>query len=204
MGIRERKKRESEDLRQKIMTAAAEILAEDGYKGLSVRKIAARIEYSPALIYHYFQDKSEIVSRIVAEGYGRILERLGASRIFPEDPVKTIFMTAKSYSDLVLENQNLFRAILLNDVGKAAARVRMLDEGISKKRESVSILSDMIGSYVKSGKFRKVDVELTVLVMWSALHGLLTRLILEPGVSPARREKLLRHLIEVLVKGLMK
>ncbi len=78
MGIRERKKRESEDLRQKIMTAAAEILAEDGYKGLSVRKIAARIEYSPALIYHYFQDKSEIVSRIVAEGYGRILERLGA------------------------------------------------------------------------------------------------------------------------------
>jgi AcrR family transcriptional regulator len=204
MGIRERKKREFEDLRQKIMIAAAEILAEDGYKGFSVRKIAARIEYSPAIIYHYFKDKSEIVSRIVAEGYGRILERLRDTRFFPEDPIKTLLGAAKSYSNLVLENPNLFHAVLLNDIGKASAQVRMLEGGISKSRESVAILSGMIGRFIKSGQFRPVDAELTALVIWSALHGLLTRFILEPGVSPARREKLLRHLIEVLVMGLRK
>jgi AcrR family transcriptional regulator len=83
MGARERRKHESEELKGKILAAAAEVLAEDGYKGLSVRKIAARIEYSPALIYHDY-----------------------------EDPVKTFLLAARSYVDLGLQNANLFRAAL--------------------------------------------------------------------------------------------
>jgi AcrR family transcriptional regulator len=203
MGARERRKRESEELKGKILAAAAEVLAEDGYKGLSLRKIAARIEYSPAIIYHYSRDKAEIVSRVVAEGYGRILAQLKAVRVFPEDPVKTFLLAARSYVDLGLQNANLFRAVLLNDIGEASAQVGMLEEGLSKSRESLSLLSGMIGRFVESGKFRPVEAELSAQVMWSALHGLLTRFILEPDVPPSRREKLLRHLIEFLVRGLM-
>ena len=61
MGISERREREKQELREKILEKAKEILIKEGQDNLSIRNIATAIEYSPATIYLYFQDKDEIV-----------------------------------------------------------------------------------------------------------------------------------------------
>jgi AcrR family transcriptional regulator len=204
MGIKERKARESEDLKRQILDAATHILEKEGYRGLSIRKISTCVEYSPAAIYHYFKDKEEIVSRIVAEGYRAILQRLKALRIIPEDPEATFLGMARSYVDLALENRNMFRAVLLEDIGEASEQVWMLEEGILEKRESIAALSRVIGAFVANGTFKPVDLELVSVSIWCALHGLVVRLLLESEVPPARRGKLLNQLIGLLVGGLRK
>ena len=50
MGIKERRDVEKAEMKQKIMTAAIEIIEQEGYEKLSIRKIASRIEYSPTTI----------------------------------------------------------------------------------------------------------------------------------------------------------
>ena len=62
MGIKERRDVEKAEMKQKIMTAAIEIIEQEGYEKLSIRKIASRIEYSPTTIYLYYKDKAEIES----------------------------------------------------------------------------------------------------------------------------------------------
>ncbi|MCB6611581.1 TetR/AcrR family transcriptional regulator [[Clostridium] symbiosum] len=62
MGIRERRDGEKAEMRKKIMDAAVEIINQDGYENLSIRKIAAKIEYSPTAIYLYYRDKGQIIS----------------------------------------------------------------------------------------------------------------------------------------------
>ncbi|MBA3601636.1 MAG: TetR family transcriptional regulator, partial [Acidobacteria bacterium] len=45
MGVKERKEREKENLRQEILDAASEMFANEGYANVSMRKIGEQIEY---------------------------------------------------------------------------------------------------------------------------------------------------------------
>ncbi len=69
MGIQERKEREKEQLRQKILDAAAEILISQGIEKCTIRKVAASIEYSPRTVYLYFQDKDHLLREIIERGF---------------------------------------------------------------------------------------------------------------------------------------
>jgi len=60
MGVAERRAREKRKLKQQILDAARQLFVRDGYESASMRKIANKIEYSPATIYTYFKDKDEI------------------------------------------------------------------------------------------------------------------------------------------------
>ena len=65
-------------MRNKIMDAAVEIINQDGYENLSIRKIAAKIEYSPTAIYLYYKDKAQIISDM-ADGLCRETESRAAA-----------------------------------------------------------------------------------------------------------------------------
>lgn len=73
MGIKERRNLEKAELRRKIMDAAIEIINQDGYENLSIRKIAAKIDYSPTTIYLYYKDKAQIITDMNNELYSRIV-----------------------------------------------------------------------------------------------------------------------------------
>jgi hypothetical protein len=60
MGTKERHERDRHRIRQGILDAARELFIAEGYQHVSMRKIADRIEYSPAAIYSYFPRKDDI------------------------------------------------------------------------------------------------------------------------------------------------
>src|SRR5712671_1236672 len=60
MGIKERQERD--------LDAARELFVAEGYQNVSIRKVAERIEYSPAAIYSYFPSKDEIFIALAEEG----------------------------------------------------------------------------------------------------------------------------------------
>ncbi len=74
MGIRERHERDREAVRRAILDAARELFVHEGYPNVSIRKIAERIEYSPAAIYSYFPSKDDIFFELAEEGF-RLLSR---------------------------------------------------------------------------------------------------------------------------------
>lgn len=203
MGISERRQLEKEAIKKKIIDAAHEILIKDGFENLSIRKIASKIEYSPSIIYHYFKDKAEIVSCVVDEGYGKILQKIGKAEIDRKDPINAIESVLRAYIELVMENQEQFKAILLNDLGDIQDKVNMLDEGISKYRKSVQSLCEVLELGMDSGKIRRMDIELTAQIIWTSTHGLVSRLLLEKKVPLYQKERLINHHFEILMRGLI-
>src|SRR5712691_4692465 len=79
MGIKERQERDREAVRRSILDAARDLFVTEGYHNVSIRKIAERIEYSPAAIYGYFPSKDDIFFALAEEGF-RLLSD-------PDDPV---------------------------------------------------------------------------------------------------------------------
>src|SRR5262245_55024522 len=69
MGIKERQERDREAVRRAILDAARDLFVSEGYGNISIRKIAERIEYSPAAIYGYFPSKDDIFFALAEEGF---------------------------------------------------------------------------------------------------------------------------------------
>jgi AcrR family transcriptional regulator len=69
MGIKERQERDREAVSRAILDAARELFVAEGYQNVSIRKIAERIEYSPAAIYGYFPCKDDIFFALAEEGF---------------------------------------------------------------------------------------------------------------------------------------
>ena len=101
MGIRERQERDREAVRRSILDAARELFVTEGYSNVSIRKIAERIEYSPAAIYGYFPCKDDIFFDLAEEGF-RLLhpgdDLTGASHLEPLERIRTIFHRLYAFS----------------------------------------------------------------------------------------------------------
>src|SRR5262249_39690322 len=80
MGIRERHERDREAVRRAILDAAKDLFVTEGYQNVCLRKIAERIEYSPAAIYSYFSSKDDIFFALAEEGF-RLLGDPGAAEV---------------------------------------------------------------------------------------------------------------------------
>ena len=90
MGIKERQQRERDRTREAILTAARELFVAEGYRNVSMRKIAERIEYSPAAIYSYFASKDGIFFALAEEGFLLLAAcGLGSAR-GAEDPLERL------------------------------------------------------------------------------------------------------------------
>ena len=61
MGIVERRERLRIQVRSDIVKTAKDIAREDGWTAVSIRKIADVIEYSPPILYEYFESKDKLL-----------------------------------------------------------------------------------------------------------------------------------------------
>src|SRR5262249_10137916 len=97
MGVVERREREREEVRKKILDAARELFATEGYERVTMRRIAEAIEYSPTALHHHFEDKSALVDALCEEDFGRLLGALQAQEL-PADPIERIRQMGRAYA----------------------------------------------------------------------------------------------------------
>jgi AcrR family transcriptional regulator len=81
MGIAERKIRQKEDVRASILKAAWQLVENEGWQAVSIRKIAEAIEYSVPVIYDHFQNKDAILLEFTKEGFRILTRAAGKSKI---------------------------------------------------------------------------------------------------------------------------
>src|SRR5947207_3933255 len=88
MGIKERQERDREAVSRSILDAARELFVTEGYRNVSIRKIAEKIEYSPAAIYGYFPSKDDIFLALAEEGFHLLFAHAGDPPL--ADPIEDI------------------------------------------------------------------------------------------------------------------
>ena len=62
----------SPERRREIIAAALELLADEGYAGASLRKLAARLGIAQPSLYHYFKTKEDLVEQVLATYAGQM------------------------------------------------------------------------------------------------------------------------------------
>ncbi|NBC30918.1 MAG: TetR family transcriptional regulator [Spirochaetes bacterium] len=146
MGVKDRKEREREALREKILTTAIELIAQSGHETLTIRKLAREIEYSPRTIYLYFEDKDALLRDVVEEGFRRTLRMRNADADAAgatETPEATIALRVRAHVEAAFREPNVYRAVIsvifARDYKPGEAQRRIIE---TTQRELAALLGD--------------------------------------------------------------
>ncbi len=165
MGITERREREREEVRQKILDAARDLFMTEGYERVTMRAIAEAIEYSPTAIYLHFEDKDDLVLALCREDFGRLLAVMQLQAP-PADPVEWLRQLGRAYATFALENPNHYRFMFLSP-RKPDHKPEPSDPG----HQSYEVLRSAVAKAVETGALSSRGVDTIAQVMWSSLHG---------------------------------
>jgi AcrR family transcriptional regulator len=173
MGITERREREREALRQRIVEAARDLLSEQGLAALSMRSIAERIEYSPATIYLYFRDKDELVGQVVHAGFERLrdytteeLTRLSETA----DAADQYAATGRAYVRFALDNCAYFR-VMFELPGSARIDCPAVTDGAADPDAFERVVARLEEAR-RAGLLTVPDVRRAAVIGWGLVHGL--------------------------------
>lgn len=201
MSIKDRKERERKEMQELILNAATEIFKEEGLENLSIRKIASRIEYSPAIIYHYFQDKDEIINHLLKKGYGRIVEGLSSVPQSTEDPEKMLKELTLKVIEMALQIPEEYKIIQLSTSPNILEYTSSLFKGATKEKTALGILFQCLKSIYKD--MEDDQIELTAQIIWTSTFGLIIKLIIEKDISVEQRNNLINHHIKCIIDSMI-
>ena len=204
MGVRDRRARQKQLLRQQILDAARELLIRDGYDQLSMRRVAERIDYSPTAIYLHFKDKQELVSSLCDESFGKLVHELETLAEEYPDPLVRLRKGMERYIAFGLKNPNHYLPafVLPPPSDLDPKRQQAMVSAESSGMRALATLCDTIADGVKAKKLRKVDPEIAARSTWAALHGITSLLIVHDHFPWGDRARVIQNLIDSVIDGL--
>lgn len=197
MGIRERKEKQQEDLRKKILDAASELFASDGYESVSMRKIADKIEYSPTTIYLYFKDKNELLNQICEETFAGLIRDLQKIKNKSDDPLTTLRKAMKAYIDFGLKYPNHYEVTFIDPIKGS----NLPFEG-STGQKAFEMLTSSVATSMDAGLLKKDDVAKVSQILWAMLHGIVSLLNAHKEFPFVSRKKLIDGSIDLIFEGI--
>ena len=195
MGIKERKQRNRKEMEKHILDAAMKLYLKEGYKNVTIRKIAKSIEYSPATIYLYFKDKEEIFFTLQKHGFEKFVKiQISVQSI--KNPVKRLLAHGEAYVKFALENKEYYDLMFITSEPVLMLKERKdWDTGIN----SYDLLKQNVKSCIEAGFIKTKDVEITSFALWSFVHGISSLLIKRGFMIPEEfRKHILKGAFEIL------
>ena len=111
MGIVERRERLRIQVRSDIVKTAKDIAREDGWTAVSIRKIADVIEYSPPILYEYFESKDKLLEAIRMEGFDYLQGEFVKIKGHFSNPQKQLVEVAHVIWYFAVENPEVFQVM---------------------------------------------------------------------------------------------
>lgn len=202
MGVKERQEREREATARAILDAARELFVAEGYRNVSIRKIAEKIEYSPAAIYSYFPSKDDIFLALAEEGFRMLFDSARCARAehphqSPIDCIRSAFLDVYQFSRKHPE----YYALMFLD--RSVPRISQDWERFAFVHEMRTQLTDLIQQAIDAGDFPPdCNRELVFRVLMVAIQGVSVMRLCDRLVAGEDADALAKVTIEAALTGL--
>ncbi len=197
MGIKERREREKQVTRQAILTAALEIARQEGWPALTIRKVGERIEYSPPMVYEYFDNKEAVLLALLQDGFRQPTAAMQQSRISTADRQQRLLDMADAYWQFAVRNPELYQ--LMNGQGGVPLDRSVVGQAV---QEICLVTQEALQDWAQERGIVLKDAEGAVDIVWSLLHGLVSlHLVDRVGEGQQKARDLMHHAIQSQLAG---
>lgn len=204
MGVRDRRARHKQQLRQQILDAARDILVKQGCEALSMRKVAERIEYSPTAIYLHFKDKQSLIVELCEETFARLVKEMESLPREHKDPLVCLRAALERYIRFGLKNPQHYLAtfVIPNEIAHDQAMRDRLQAPESNGMRALGLLRQIVADCVRLKKLRQVDVDVATRALWASAHGITSLLIVYENFPWGDPDAVVAMLVDSMVAGL--
>ncbi len=170
MGTKDRRERERQKLRGKILDAARKLFIQQGYDAVTMRKVAQRIEYSPTAIYAHFQDKEALMRELCTADFQKLADAFQEVATI-EDPIERLRRTGRAYIEFAIRYPNHYRLMFMTPL-PAEIDTDQTGKG-DVQRDAYAFLVAVVQDAMAKGAFKPEwkDAELLAQVLWAGMHG---------------------------------
>ncbi|MBI5593933.1 MAG: TetR/AcrR family transcriptional regulator [Deltaproteobacteria bacterium] len=181
--------------KEKILDIAAEIIMEEGYQSLSMRKIGSKIGMTAANIYNYFSNKDELNIAIRTRAGKILFDVLEKAHQNGGNIAEKIRFMFEAYIRFGMLQTNYYSIMFDMPTPKYADYVGTPLEILAREEKessekSLEFLDRCIGELKDEGYRLPENKDLFLIMMWSQLHGLISlynnRLISELNNTPEK------------------
>ena len=195
MGSKERIQRQKEDTRKSILSAALQIVKQEGWAALSMRKIADVIEYTAPIIYEYFPNKEGILLELTKQGYIQLGIKVKAARDSKEDAEEQLEAMWLAYWDFAFEEKEFYQLMYGVQVNCCELYTKM-----PEAEYTTDLFYDAIEKLLTKLPISEDASCLKYYTFWSLIHGLISINLVQKGANDEINQQILRSAIKAIIK----
>ncbi len=204
----DRRAREQQAVREKILAAARDLFVREGYEAVSMRKIAEAVEYTPAALYTHFKDKADLMHELCSRDFSALAEHFNRLAKV-SDPVQRIYRVGMQYIRFAVDYPNHYRLMFLTPHPE---EIEPAPEDLAKmgdpSQDAYAFLQHAVKEAIASGAFRPEyrDAELITQILWAGVHGVASLQIThgnDPWITWRSLERRARTICEALLRGML-
>jgi AcrR family transcriptional regulator len=161
------------DLKNALIQAGIEILAEEGVGGLSLRKAARRAGVSHAAPYAHFADKQTLIAAIASDGHKKINARLEEVLVHhADDPLRQFLGAVWAYMQFGLDAPAHYKITFSGAIQDEHIHPEFMDYSTRNTQVLKAIVERCRAAGILDAN--GMDAELQAYSIWGVIHGLVS------------------------------
>ncbi|HTL09822.1 MAG TPA: TetR/AcrR family transcriptional regulator [Chitinophagaceae bacterium] len=197
MASKDRIQRLKDDTRQNILSASLDIVKEEGWQALSMRKIADKIEYTAPIIYEYFSNKDAILQELTKCGFQKLARQMeDAANLFTE-PERQLEAMWLAYWNFAFSEKELYQVMYGVQISCCVNENPCV---IMKGPEA--LLRKKIEELMPAEKRSKEYIDRRYYTFWSVVHGLISINMTRQLTSESINRQVLKDAIDGMIHAI--
>lgn len=167
------------ELREQILDVADALLFDHGAaQEVSIDAVVEAVGCTPPALYYYFDSKEELLLEVCKRQYARFAEEMEASLPPDQDPLAELIARGHAYLDWAVIHPEHYRILFMTTTGAPQ------ETGDDQARNAAGLaqLIDNIERAIGAGRLPPGDSLQMALVLWSAVHGITSIAVANPGL----------------------
>lgn len=183
------------NLRESLLAAALELIAEVGPAGFNLREVARRAGVSHNAPYRHFRDKGELLRQVAAQGFRELKAAMVEDASTETTPVGRLKRLGYACVAFALRRPEHFAVMFDTPAAET--------DGASAQggREAFATIAECIGLCQKEGHLPEGGTEYRALLMWSLVQGI-AKLAVAKRLPLRSQDEVLRFAISALEASL--
>lgn len=159
------------NLRSQLIEAGIELINEDGLKGFSLRKVAAKCNVSHAAPYSHFKDIDALISAMGDYVTEQFMDKLLASIDGREDDMNALSLLGMAYIEFFIENPPYFQFLFYY-----SGLTVDLDNENSDDYPPFALFRSTANKMFHGLKMPEQESSKNLIALWATVHGIVSLL----------------------------
>jgi AcrR family transcriptional regulator len=154
------------DKQRQLLDAAARVVAEEGVRALSIRRLAAAVGTSTMAVYTWYGSKPNLMRAVYREAFSRFNDALHAA-LGDDDPLVELVRLGRAYRTYALAHPNFYEVMFGHSLASFQPQP---PEDAELALATFDLLAASVGRAVADGLLAG-DPHQVAWQIWAAVHG---------------------------------